>query len=274
MELMVLTPDNYYSPEANKFYMSVSQFKSFVPEFGGCEAKAMAELNGTYERKMTDALLVGSYVDAWCEGTLENFKVQHVNDIYDSRALKKNEYILLKKFQEADEIIEIIKRDKILMLALTGEKQKIFTANFMGIPWKIKMDVYNPEAGYFTDMKIMAGFYDRFYNKELGIWENFIEHYHYNLQMYVYASIEKVVTGRKNYLEPYIGAISKETPCDKEVFKGFVSDFDSLQWVLDEKLPRVLDVKNGKEEPKACLRCDYCRSVKTANIVDYHYLLA
>ena len=36
---MVLTPENYYSPEANFEYMSVSQFKDFSGTYGqvGCE---------------------------------------------------------------------------------------------------------------------------------------------------------------------------------------------------------------------------------------------
>jgi hypothetical protein len=91
--------------------------------------------------------------------------------------------------------------------------------------------------------------------------------------MFIYASVEKEVTGRKDYLEPYIAAISKENPCDKEVYKGFISDFDPLQWYIEDNLPKILEVKNGKREPIHCGKCDYCRSVKTANIVDYHYLL-
>ena len=39
---MKLTNQNYYSQEANKTYMSVSQLKSFMK----CEAAAMAELRG------------------------------------------------------------------------------------------------------------------------------------------------------------------------------------------------------------------------------------
>ena len=39
---MKLTHENYYSPEANQAYMSVSQFKAF----DRCEAAALAELRG------------------------------------------------------------------------------------------------------------------------------------------------------------------------------------------------------------------------------------
>lgn len=52
---MELTAENYYSPEANAEYMSVSQFKSFAGTDGklACEAEAMAELRGEWEMKKT-----------------------------------------------------------------------------------------------------------------------------------------------------------------------------------------------------------------------------
>lgn len=42
---MILTPENYYSPEANFEYMSVSQFKDFSGTYGqvGCEARSHGE---------------------------------------------------------------------------------------------------------------------------------------------------------------------------------------------------------------------------------------
>ena len=70
---MILTADNYYSQDANLAYMSVSQFKSFER----CEAAAMAELRGEYQPPKTTAMLIGSYVDAWFEGTLDLFKLNN-----------------------------------------------------------------------------------------------------------------------------------------------------------------------------------------------------
>ena len=53
---MVLTNDNYFSPEAAKEFWSVSQFKAF----NRCEAAGLAEALGEYEREESDALLIGS----------------------------------------------------------------------------------------------------------------------------------------------------------------------------------------------------------------------
>ncbi len=67
---MKLTNKNYYSQKANKEFFSVSQIKDFLK----CEAQAMAKLSGEWVEEPTTAMLIGSYVDSWFEGTLEDFK--------------------------------------------------------------------------------------------------------------------------------------------------------------------------------------------------------
>ena len=76
---MILTAENYYSQEANQAYMSVSQYKEFCGSMGKipCEAQALAKLRGEWEMEKTVALMVGSYVDAHFEGTLNLFKAQN-----------------------------------------------------------------------------------------------------------------------------------------------------------------------------------------------------
>ena len=69
----MLTNENYFSKENQMKYMGVSQFKAFEK----CPAAAYAEVMGQYEREKTTALLVGSYVDAHFEGTLDIFKAQN-----------------------------------------------------------------------------------------------------------------------------------------------------------------------------------------------------
>ena len=48
---MILAADNYYSEEANRQYMSVSQFKDFNGTYGriGCEFAAMEKLHDSRE---------------------------------------------------------------------------------------------------------------------------------------------------------------------------------------------------------------------------------
>ena len=66
---MILTQKNYFSKKANLHYMSVSQFKAFEK----CQNAALAEVRGKYKRETSVAMQVGSFVDAYFEGTLEQF---------------------------------------------------------------------------------------------------------------------------------------------------------------------------------------------------------
>ena len=54
---MELTGENYYSPEADRDYMSCSQYQDFLR----CEAAAMAKIHGLYTPEQTEALIVGNY---------------------------------------------------------------------------------------------------------------------------------------------------------------------------------------------------------------------
>ena len=98
---MILTNENYYSNEANWEYMSVSQYK----QFRKCEATAMAELNGKWKQPKSTALLVGSYVDSWFEGTLDEFTLQNP-EIFKKDGTLKVDYI------QAEEIIRKLTEDK------------------------------------------------------------------------------------------------------------------------------------------------------------------
>lgn len=72
---MNLTHENYYCPEANKVYMSKSQFGNWQE----CEAATLAELAGEYTPEKSTALLVGGYIDASLDSPeeLEKFKTEH-----------------------------------------------------------------------------------------------------------------------------------------------------------------------------------------------------
>ena len=72
----ILTKDNYYSDEANQRYMSVSQFKDFAgtTSHGSCEEAALMKAKGIFPESTTTAKMVGSFVDSYFEGTLDEFK--------------------------------------------------------------------------------------------------------------------------------------------------------------------------------------------------------
>ena len=66
-----LNNKNYHSIDADREYMSFSQYKGFLE----CEAKQKAIIDGKYSPQFGIPMLVGSFVHAWNEGAdaFENF---------------------------------------------------------------------------------------------------------------------------------------------------------------------------------------------------------
>lgn len=238
---MILTNDNYYSVEANKEFMSVSQYK----DFRKCEAMAMATLRGEWEKPKTTALLVGSYVDSWFEGTLDEFKAAHP-EIFKKDGSLKADYV------QAEEIIAFIQKDPKFMEYMAGEKQIILTAELFGTPWKIKIDSYH------LGDKIVDGKVMRSMERIMG--KSFVEHWEYDLQMAVYSAVVKAVTGLD--LETYLAVVTKQEPPDKEVIHIPQWRREDVLKDVERAMPRILDVKSGKVAPQRCGVCEYCRATK------------
>lgn len=251
---MILTNENYFSPEASEKYLGVSQYKNFIGTMGktGCEAKAIAELNGEWQfDEKSTALLVGSYVDAHFEGTLNLFKAQNP-EIFTQKGTLKAEY------KQAEEIINRIERDPLFMQFMSGEKQTIMTADMFGSPWKIKIDSYLKDKAI-VDLKVMKSLRDRFYHKDYG-YMDFIQEWGYDIQGAVYQEVVYRRTGKR--LPFFIAAASKEKTADIE-----------LIWIPDEHLkeklieveqntPKIMMLKNKEVEPIRCGTCDYCKHTK------------
>ncbi len=252
---MQLTAENYYSEAANFEYMSVSQFKDFVGTYGrrGCEAMAMAKLRGEYQEEETTALLVGSYVDAYFEGTLENFKAEHP-DIFKKTGDKglKADYI------QAEEIIRRIERDDLFMKYMSGKKQVIMTGELFGLPWKIKVDSYLEDMAI-VDLKIMASLTKLEWVKDIG-YLDFVRYWGYDIQGAVYQEIVYQNTGKR--LPFYIAGASKEKTANIEVIHVQDNYLREAMNVVQYNIERVRRVKTGEVPPDRCECCDFCRDTK------------
>ena len=142
---MNLTQKSYYSPEANRNFMSVSQFKDFCK----CEAMALAKIKGEYKQPDSRALLLGSLFDELLTGTtksLEEFVEENKQELF-----KKNGEPYADVAQ-AYETAEKVKQQPLMMKHLSGVKQKIMTGTIAGVPFKIKMDSYKKNE-FITDLK-------------------------------------------------------------------------------------------------------------------------
>jgi hypothetical protein len=254
----VLTPENYYTVEANKAYVSVSQYKDFNGTTGklGCEAYALAKMRGEVAETVTTPLLVGSYVDAYFEGTLATFAAQHP-EIFSSRGKTAGE--LKSEYKQAELMIERAIKDEVFMRYMAGDKQVIMTGEIEGVPVKIKIDSF--DGIRITDLKTVRSITETFYAKDLGQRLNFCEWWGYDLQAAVYREIVRQNTGE--VLPFYICAISKDKTDNIPHQRIKVIEVPPMK--MDEKLTEVKQqitkiqaLKDGDYEPLRCEVCDYC----------------
>lgn len=242
---MKLTKRNYFSKKANKEFMSVSQFKTFER----CPALALAEIKGKYQREKTAALLVGSYVDSYFEGSLANF-------IRNNPEIFKKDGTLKAEYQQAEIIIQRILSDKLFTEYMSGEKQVIMSGEINGVPVKIKIDSLLPDK--IVDLKIMKDFAD-VYDREKGHLPWF-EAWGYDLQGAVYQEIVRQNTGEK--LPFYLAAATKEKITDIDIVH---LDQKLLDFALDRFKNDVETfdaIKKGIIEPERCEICEYCKISK------------
>lgn len=241
-----LDQNNYYSPEANQQYFSVSQYKDFLQ----CEAMAMAKIHGEYKPEMTRAMLTGSFVDSYFEGTLDAFMKEHP-------AVFTRKQELRSEFRKANEIIARIQSDELFMKFMSGEKQRIMTFDLFGVPWKMKMDSYLPGT-CITDLKVVAKF------RTLPFWR-------YDLQGAVYQAGVFIKTEEK--LPFYLAVATKERTIDLDIFQIPQATLNAALTEIEGSLQHFAEVKNGTVPPVYCGKCDYCKSVKAARIRNYNELL-
>lgn len=274
----MITNENYFSAENNMKYMSTSQYK----EFRKCPARALAKLRGEWEEEKTTALLIGSYVDASFEGSLDLFCAQNPEIFLKGKPELKSEY------RYAEYIIQRIERDPLFMLLMSGKKQIIKTGEIAGVPYKIKIDSYldadtcrkivelYPQTsdifgfcdGAIVDMKIMKDF-EPIWDDDLGMKVSFAEYWGYDLQGAAYQEIEG------NALPFIIVAATKEKP-EPNLQAFFIpqQELDAKLMEMKQDIKHYADLKLGIGEPEHCGHCPYCRSKKVLNeIIDYREVM-
>lgn len=259
-----LNSQNYHSREANIHYMSVSQFKSAI----ACEARMIAELKGEFNRPHSTALMVGSYLHAAIESELAfvEFCEKEHDSIFNTRGNKYSDYL------KADDMIATIKKDAFCQFALQGEKEVIYTGEIFGVQWKIKVDNINHQRSFFSDIKSTQELSKRYWSEKYGGWVSFVHAYDYVLQMYVYREVIYQNTGR--YYDPYIVAVTKESPPDKAVLHFDHSRFEFERDYVQQMLPNIIEAKQGRKAPHRCEKCEYCRATKVLKgTFEIEYLL-
>lgn len=254
MSDFILTPENYFSSESNAEYMSSTQFKAFQK----CETCALAELKGEWERPSSTALLVGSYVDAYFEGTLDLFRAKHPE-------LLKRDGSLKSDYVQAEAIIRRCERDKMYMRYMSGEKQVIFTGEIAGVPFKVKVDSFHP-GKCIVDQKIMRDFFPVWVDGEGKL--PFVEAWGYHTQGAIYQEIVRQNTG--DQLPFFIAGATKQSVTRLAIISIPQETLDVALGVVESLAERYAAIKRGEIEPERCGKCDYCAETgELIEVVDY-----
>lgn len=238
----------------NQKYMGVSQFKGFLPRYGGCEAMAVAKLDDWAEEP-NDAFLLGGYVHAWNSGDLPEFMAENPG-------LFKKDGSLYAKFAIGDDLINTLRDDPLIEKAREGQKEVIMTGELFGMPWKTMIDIYNPKLKVITDLKTCREIRKTYWNEEMRERLNFILHWGYDWQMAIYAEVERQFRGGEDYFQPHIIAVSKEDPPDKEIIHFGTEFIPDVLAEMEIYAERIKGLWQGEIEPIGCGSCSYCRSKK------------
>lgn len=265
MDEFVLNEQNYHSLESNKIWCSKSQFLDFYG-VDGCEARAMARINGEFEEPKSDALLVGSYVDCLLtEPEKENEFIAEHPEIISSRGTTKG--LLKAEYQRAATMVERVKKDKMMMRALSGEKQVIMTGNIFGLPFKIKMDSYIPHKAI-VDLKTVESIHKAYYTANGRV--SFVEYFDYILQGAIYQEIVYQNTGER--LPFYLACVSKEPipdiamiEIDNETLNNRIYGNDLAPDGISKQCEQIRLLKSGELQPIRCESCAFCLPTKKLN---------
>ncbi len=250
----MLTSETYFSPENQMAYMGASQFKAFM----ACPAAALAEIRGEYRQEETTALLVGSFVDAYFEGTLDLFKAKHP-ELFKRDGNLKADYI------QAEQIIQRIERDELFMKYMSGEKQVIMAGEIAGVLFKIKIDSWHPDKAI-VDLKIMKDL-ESAWNDEakqrLPFWVN----WGYDFQGAIYREIVRQNTGL--VLPFMICAATKQKATRLKVAQIDPQRLDYCLDVVSSESPKFAAMKRGETEATRCEKCDYCAETEVLKEIEF-----
>ena len=245
---MKLTKNNYYGPKANREYMSVSQFKDFM----SCPAMAMAKIRGEFEPEYGRALLLGSFVDEMLTGTKKT----------QDKFMEENRSELFKRngdayadIEQAMDVVERVKNQPLMMHYLGGRHQRIMEGEIEGVPFKIKMDSFDPKE-YIADLKYMSSL------RAPNLFEPMIKYWGYDIQAACYQEIVRQNIGVQ--LPFYFVVATKERPAHLTVGQISQWNMDAAMETVKRHIRRFQAIKNGEIEPERCedYGCVYCTSTK------------
>lgn len=252
---------NYFSPDMMRRFCSVSQYKAFRD----CEAAGLAEVEGRYTPRQTDAMLLGSYMDSLFEdpnGTA--FFAEHPDCMKRNGELKA-------EFQAVRRIFDRVTRDRMFQKYTTGEQQVVMTGTIADVPVKIMIDSYLPGRAI-VDRKLMADLRPRFDPRTEQRVPWFV-YWGYDVQAAVYQEIVRQNTGER--LPFFLAPMTKTDPTQYDLVLMPDDIIENALEEFKEYIPRIEAIKIGAIAPERCEECTYCLDTKMltepTNANDYYF---
>lgn len=253
---MELNEENYFSIEADKEYMSVSQYKNFK----ACEAKAYHDLS-IPDSTTKSAFLEGHLFEELVAGNPEKFMAEHP-EMVSSRGATAGQ--LKAEFQKVINAAEKFNSQKFFKNIINKcEKQVILTGEIEGVKIKCCLDLFDKKTNSIYDIKCMKDFKEQ-WNKDEKTYMPWYYIYGYVLQLAVYREIVRQNFGKEPEEVCLIAATKEDVPdiqalrfdyalldIELEEFKKYIKHYD--------------DIKKGKIEPHKCNECSYCKTIKEIN---------
>ena len=233
-----------------KDYLSVSAYKGLQE----CAAKQLAKDLGLFVEEKPTAYLIGSYVDAYFGSKLDQFKM-------DNPQIFKKDGTLYSDFTMANDIIEFIKKDRLLMTYLHGDKiQYEVKGEIAGVPFLGYIDSLHSEKAI-VDLKIVADLYTKVWSTDEKTYIHFVEAFGYDKQLAIYQELHFQETGLR--LPVFLAMITKQKPYfDKAIVQIPQGRLDFVLDEIREKAPELLAIRKGEIHAERCEKCNYCRSTK------------
>lgn len=250
---MLLTSENYFSIEADKEYMSVSQYKNFKT----CEAKAIHDLeekDATYKTSFIEGQLFENLV----AGDSKLFIAQHP-EMISTRGSTAGQ--LKTEFQRVVNAAEKFNSQKFFKNIIEKcEKQVILTGIVNDVPVKCCLDLFDRETFSIYDIKCMKDFNEQWSKED----KKYIPWYYawgYVLQLAVYRLIVKQNFNTEPKEVALLAASKEEIP-DIQALKFDESLLGLELAEFKNNIKHYDNLKKGLEKPIACGHCEYCKRIK------------
>lgn len=244
--------------------MSNSQWKNWLR----CPSAAKAQMEGKYKPETTDAMLIGSFVDAalTTPELFEKWKADHADDINDKRSKTPK---LTAKFEGAVAMIDRVKSDPVFkQIATKAKGQVVLRGQIMGREWLYMADwIMDAKTGpILLDLKTAADFDDKWveingrnakvpWYDAFGYWRQLAvgrELYHQNHGIYPACGIVAVTKQDP----PALGVwVMEDVPrLEAEILR------------IEELNGLVMSYKDGLIPTTECGECPWCRKQSNLGI--------